>query len=154
MDAMERDGVNKYLMYSASKIVQLVLLISNTSKYASVTPVLNKLHWLPVEHRSVFKTATLVYKFLHIGFPKCFAPHISSYSSHYSTRSSQSGCNFLVVPKFPPSNPKSVKHFGYSFAFDAASLWNAFLDEIPVSPSVASFRKQLRTYLYKKVYPI
>ena len=35
----------------------------------SITPVLKKLHWLPVEHCSVFKTAKLVYKFLHTGFP-------------------------------------------------------------------------------------
>ena len=55
---------------SATRIVQ------NTSRCTSITPVLKKLHWLPVEHRSVFKTATLVYKFLHTGFPKYFAPYI------------------------------------------------------------------------------
>ena len=49
-------------------------IVSNTSRYTSITPVL---HWLLVEHRSVFKTATLVYKFLHTGFPKYFAPYIS-----------------------------------------------------------------------------
>ena len=34
-------------------------IISNTSitRYTSITPVLKKLHWLPIEHRSVFKTA-------------------------------------------------------------------------------------------------
>ena len=31
--------------------------------------MLKKLHWLPVEQRTVFKTATLVYKYLHTGFP-------------------------------------------------------------------------------------
>ena len=51
-----------------------VRIISNTSRYTSITPFLKKLHWLPAEHRSVFKTATLVYKFLHTGFPKYFAP--------------------------------------------------------------------------------
>ena len=34
-----------------------------TSRYTSITPVLKKLHWLPVEQRMVLKTATLVYKF-------------------------------------------------------------------------------------------
>ena len=47
-------------------------IISNTSRYTSITPVLKNLHWLPVQHRSVFKTATLVYKFLHTGFPQVF----------------------------------------------------------------------------------
>ena len=91
----------------------------------SINPMLKKLHWLPVEHRSVFKTATLVYKFLYTGFCKYFAHFPSSYSSSYSTRHSQSGDNFLVIPKHYPSIHKSVKQFGYSFAFDASTLRNA-----------------------------
>ena len=77
-------------------------IILNTSKYTSTTPVLKKLHWLPVEHFSVFKTATLVYKFLHSGFPKYFAPYSSSYSSSYSTRRSQSGVLVIVLHLMPP----------------------------------------------------
>ena len=61
-------------------------IVSNTSRYTSITPVLKELHWLPVEQRTVFKTATLVYKFLHTGFPRYFAPYLSFYSSSYSTR--------------------------------------------------------------------
>ena len=128
-------------------------LVSNTSQYTSITPVLKKLHWLPVEQHTVFKTATLVYKYLHTGFPRYFAPYLSSYSSSYSTRHSQSGGNFLVIPKFCPFVHKSVKQFGNSFAFDAPTVWNALPDEIRASPSLASFRKQLKTYLYTKAYP-
>ena len=93
-------------------------IISITSRYTSITPVLKKLHWLPVEHRSVFKTATLVYKFLRIGFPQAFCSIYLFLQQFYSTRRSQSG-NFLVISKFQPSVHKSVKQFGYSFAFDA-----------------------------------
>ena len=128
-------------------------IVSNTSRYTSITPVLKKLHWLPVEHCSVFKTATLVYKFLHTGFPKYFAPYISSYSSSYSTRRSLSGGNFLVIPKFQPSVHKSVKQFGYSFAIDAPTVWNSLPVEIRASSSLTSFRKRLKTYLYTKAYP-
>ena len=45
---------------------------SLSTEMTSITPVLNKLHWLPVEHCSVFQTAPLVYKFLHAGFPQVF----------------------------------------------------------------------------------
>ena len=44
-------------------------------------------------------------------------------------------------------------NFGNSFAFDAPTVWNALPDEIHASPSLASFRKQLKTYLYTKAYP-
>ena len=121
-----------YLNYNASKVVQLE---SNTSGYTSIIIVLKNLHWLPVEHCSLFKTATLVYKFLYTGFPKYFTPYLSSNSSAYITRCSQNGRSFFVVPKFHPSTHKSVKQFGYSFAFDAPTIWNALLDEIRVSPS-------------------
>ena len=122
-------------------------------RYTSITPVLKKLHWLPVEQRTVFKTATLVYKYLHTGFPRYFAPYLSSYSSSYSTRRSQSGGNFLVIPKFCPSVHKSVKQFGNSFAFDAPTVWNALPDTIRASPLLASFRRHLKTHLYTKAYP-
>ena len=114
-------------------------IVSNTSRYTSITPVLKKLHWLVVEQCMVYKTATLVYKFLHTGFPRYFASYLSSYSSSYSTRLSQSGGNFLVIPKFYPSVHKSVKQFGNSFAFDAPTVWNGLPDEIRASPSLASF---------------
>ena len=48
--------------------------------------MLKKLHRLPVEQCTVFKTATLVYKYLYTGFLRYFAPYLSSYSSSYSTR--------------------------------------------------------------------
>ena len=99
-------------------------IVSNTSRYTSITPVLKKLHWLPVEQCMVFKTATLVYKFLHTGFPRYYAPYLSSYSSSYSTRCSQSGGNFLVIPKFYPSVQKSVKQFVTCFnRWSCSNLW-------------------------------
>ena len=44
-------------------------IVTNSSKYTQITPVLGKLHWLPIQFRSEFKLATLVYKFIHTGPP-------------------------------------------------------------------------------------
>ena len=115
--------------------------------------MLKKLQGFPVEQCMVFKTATLVYKFLHTAFSRYFAPCLSSYSSSYSTRLSQNGGNFLVIPKFHLSVHKSVKQFSNSFAFDAPTVWNDLTDEICASPTLAYFRKQLKIYLYTKAYP-
>ena len=54
------------------------------------------------------KQLPLSTSFSTLVFPKYFAPYISSYSSSYNTRRSQSGGNFLVIPKFQPSVHKSV----------------------------------------------
>ena len=61
-------------------------IVTNSCRYTRTTPVLRKLHWLPIQFRSEFKLATLVYKFIHTGFPKYFAPHLSTYCTTYNTR--------------------------------------------------------------------
>ena len=67
-------------------------IVTNSSKYTRISPVLGKLHWLPIQFRSEFKLDILVYKFIHTGFPKYFAPHLSTYYTTYNTRRSQSEC--------------------------------------------------------------
>ena len=103
--------------------------------------------------RSEFKLATLVYKFIHTGFPKYFALYLSTYHNTYNTRCSQSVANFLNVPKFQPTIHKSTKQFGFNFAFDAPTVWNSLPEDIRASPTIASFRKKLKTYIYAKAYP-
>ena len=50
----------------------LARIVANTTNYSHITPVRNALHWLLIEYCSIFKTAMLIYKFLHIGNPKYF----------------------------------------------------------------------------------
>ena len=40
-------------------------LVAGVKKCDHMSPVLRRLHWLPVRHRVTFKIATLVYKSLH-----------------------------------------------------------------------------------------
>ena len=129
-------------------------IATNSCKYTRITPVLRKLYWLPIQFRSEFKLATLVYKFIHTGFTKFFALHPSTYRTTYNTGRSQSVANFLNVPKFQPTIHKSTKQFGFSFAFDAPTVWNSLPEDIRASPTIASFRKKLKTYLYAKAYPL
>ena len=76
----------------------LARIVANTTKYSHITPVRKALHWLPIKYRSIFKTAMLVYKFLHSGNPKYFEPFLIPRHSAYNTRRSQSDGIFLEVP--------------------------------------------------------
>ena len=49
-------------------------IVTNCNRYLQATPILKKLHWLPVEFRCIFKTATLVYKCSSQWSPKLFQP--------------------------------------------------------------------------------
>ena len=79
-------GLNQHKLQSIQNT--LARIVTNHRKYAHVTPILQKLHWLPVKYRCIFKTATLVYKFLHSGSPSYFEPFLSFSSCPYSTRHS------------------------------------------------------------------
>ena len=94
----------------------LARIIANTTKYSQK----KALHWLPIKYCSIFKTAMLVYKFLHSGNPKYFEPFPIPRHSAYNTRRNQSDGIFLEVPHFA-SVFKSRKHFGLSFAYHACT---------------------------------
>ena len=113
---------------------------------------LSKLKLNPVKYRCIFKTATLLYKFLHSGSPSYFKPFLSFSSCPYSTRHSPPVRQYLSVPPFHSSVFKSAKHFGHSFAFDAPKIWNDLPQDVRGATSVASFRKKLKTYLFAKAY--
>ena len=130
----------------------LARIVANTSKYSHVTPVRKSLHCLPIMHRSVFKTALLVYKFLHSGHPKYFEPFLKLRDSVYRTRRSQSEGVLLEVEHFA-SIYKSKKHFGLSFAYDAPMIWNDLPDDVRSAKSLSAFRKKLKTYLPTLVFP-
>ena len=68
-----------------------------------------------------------LYMICQVLCPKRFTPFLQLQKSSYNTRWSQNACNLLVVPKFQPLIHKSSKQFGYSFPFDAPTLWNARL---------------------------
>ena len=62
----------------------LTRIVTNTTKYSHITPVWKTLHWLPIEHHSIFKTALLVYKFLYRGYPNYFSPFLKPRHSIYN----------------------------------------------------------------------
>ena len=77
-------------------------IVTNCNRYSRATPILKKLHWLPVEFRCIFKTAILVYKFLHSGHPSYFSPHLSIRCRIYGTRYNRPDKKFLEVPQYFP----------------------------------------------------
>ena len=128
-------------------------IVARSTKFSHITPVLRDLHWLPVKFRSMFKTATLVYKFLNTGQPKYFAPYLNLYSSTFSSRRSVPSKKFLSKPSFDTKIYKSKKDFNNSFAFDAPNLWNGLPDYVRVAPTLGTFRNKLKTYLFEIAFP-
>ena len=103
-----------------------------------------------VSYRCMFKTATLVYKFLHSGSPSYFQPFLSLSSCSYSTRHSHPDHQYLTVPPFRSSVFKSVQQFDHSFAFDAPKIWNELPYDVPVQHQLPPSERSLKLTCLQK----
>ena len=132
----------------------LCRVVTCSSKFSHITPQLKKLHWLPVKYRVQFKIGLITYKILNQGQPVYLRGLIHPYTSSRYTRRSTPKLKFLQAPTFDRKVYKSIKHFSNSFSHYAPVLWNSF-DPFHVtnSPSVASFRKHLKTHLFSSSFP-
>ena len=73
-----------------------------------------KLHWLFVWYVSIFKTATIVCKFLHTGNDASFSNSSSFHTCSYDTRHGKLDNIFLNVPLFSSSVNTSKKQLSHS----------------------------------------
>ena len=115
--------------------------------HTSVTELMWGLHWLPIRARIQYKILLLVYKAFTNGSPTYLADMMTSCNPVRSTRSSHN-VNLLVVP-----HQKSNKYSEKAFAVVGPRLWNELLtDELRGCNSVDTFKKKLKTMLFKKHY--
>ena len=122
-------------------------LIFHGKKYDSVTPLLKKLHWLPVEQRIQFKILLTTFKCLNGKGPSYLTDFLIQHTPHPVLRSS--GNSLLTVPR------TRLKNYGdEAFAKAAPELWNNLPIGIRSCNSVDSFRKKLDTSLQKSLWNI
>ena len=119
-------------------------LLCSAGRQIDAIPLLITLHWLPVKQRIKFKILLIVYKCLNGIGPLYLSELLSSYSNSEPRQCLRSSSlDDLQVPR---SNNK----FGdRSFFVCAPKLWNTLPVEIKNRPSVESFKKSLKTFLFK-----
>ncbi len=119
-------------------------LITLTRKYDHITPVLQELHWLPVQSRIKFKILLLTYKALH-GIAPQYLTDLLQPKPARGLRSDNK--NFLVIPD------TKLKTYGdRAFSKAAPYLWNSIPQSVRMSPSVSVFKSKLKTYMFAKCY--
>ena len=119
-------------------------IVSRTKKYEHITPVLKKLHWLPVGYRIQYKVLLLVFKAL-----KGLAPiYITDLLVPYKpSRPLRSGGKGLLV------EPRSRLQFGdLAFSKCAPRFWNALPQHLKDATSCRAFKKCLKTHLFRLAY--
>lgn len=125
------------LMNAAARVVTL------TPQDEHISPVLHKLHWLPVQQRIHFKILCITYKAIHGSAPNYLCNLITIYRPTRTLRSSSAALQLVI--------PRSKLRFGdRRFSVAAPRLWNSLPDEIRNSPSLHLFKKRLKTFLFSK----
>ena len=119
-------------------------LVSGTCCHDHITPVLTKLHWLPVHKRVMFKTVMLVWKCLDgtaPGYLSELCIPVASASGRQHLRSASTG--LLQVPR-------ARTMIGlWSFAVAGPSLWNSLPAALRrPEMTVHTFKRQLKAYLF------
>ena len=120
-------------------------LITRTKTSDHITPVLLNLHWLPIEHRVIFKLLLYTYKALHGLAPDYLANLLTFYKPVRTLRSSRS--SNLSVP-----SSRNSTYGNRSFGCVFTRLWNQLPAFIRYSETLDSFKIRLKTHLFKIVF--
>ena len=125
-----------------------VRLIFGLKRRDHISPHLAELHWLPVKERVNFKLLTIMFHCFHGCAPSYLQDDIELYSSadtgHYVLRSSQDNTRLLI--------PRTSRHAGdHSFHVYGPRLWNTLPRDIREAPTLNSFKKLIKSYLFPDV---
>ena len=124
----------QYVLNSAARV------IARSRKFDHITPLLIELHWLPVEQGIIFKI--LLFTFKVSLAPSYLSELLEPYFPRRMLRSSTQ--LLLHEPKF------NLKTYGSrAFSVCAPRLWNSFPLEIRRCDSIDTFKKKLKTHLFK-----
>lgn len=109
-----------------------------------ITPLLKQLHWLPVRQRISFKILVYVYQCVNRMAPVYLQDLIQDY---VPSRSLRSGSQLLL-------RVTRIRYKSSDRAFKVAgpALWNSLPLAIRQSPSLQSFKRSLKTFLFESTY--
>ena len=120
-------------------------LLTRSRKSCQITPILASLHWLPVHHRIHFKVLTFAFRVIH-GQALIYISEIIH--PNPTTRSLRSTDQHLL--EVPWTN--LVTKGDRAFEAIAPKLWNALPLDLKTAPSEDSFKRHLKTHMFRQAF--
>lgn len=117
-------------------------LLSGARKFDHISPILEELHWLPVQYRIQYKLLLYVFKSLHNSAPKYIKDLIVPRTCVRTLRSSS--LNLLEVPR-----SRTVRAGDRAFQHAAPVLWNRLPPTVINCDNLELFKVLLKTYLFQ-----
>ena len=122
-------------------------IVLNKGKYDSATSCLEQLHWLPIMYRIEYKIITLVHRCLHQATPPYLTRLVNYHIPKRRGLHSEEDTSKLEIPK------TTKKTFAArSFSVLGPTLWNNLPSGLHNITSYTTFKKHLKTHLFKLAF--
>ena len=121
-------------------------LVTRTRKFDHITPMLQDLHWLPIESRSKFKILLLAYE--------CSYGLVPSYLSKRLSLKPNRGLRSddKLALNVPTTKLKTKTYGDRCFSIAGPNLWNQLPSHIRLSKSINVFKRFLKTHIFKDAF--
>ena len=149
------DSLNALLYGLPDTILQKLQLIQNHAaklvvrkkKFDHVTPIMVSLHWLPIPYRIKYKILLLTHKCVNGKAPEYLSSLVTQYEPGRALRSSD--CYLLKEKKM------RLKTYGdRAFSAAAPRLWNTLPITLRKCDDEDSFKKGLKTFLFRQAFDV
>ena len=145
------DNFNAVLVGLSGELLHKLQLVQNnaakmvtkTKKYDHVTPLLYKLHWLPISYRIDYKIILLCFKALNNLAPV--------YISEMLQHKEPTGNNLRNELEPVEPRTKLISYGDRAFSSIAPRLWNKLPHSLKQITKLDKFKKDLKTYLFEKL---
>ena len=135
-------GINKSLLKKLQNVQNTAARVVTGEKEQSISKVLDKLHWLPVWKRIIFKVLVHVYNSLHHKAPLYLTEMLPPFRTFTSYKLRSHDDLQLVITK------SNSKYGDKCFQICAPKIWNILPYDIRDSKSINVFKKLLKTFLF------
>jgi len=142
-------GVFGYLLDRLQSVLHAAArLVNGSSKYDHVTSLLQDLHWLRVPERIKYRLAVLIFRCRNNTAPEYLARDLHWVTDDNSRRRLRSATTHqLMVPR------TRLRTIGdRAFGVAGARVWNELPSSVVFAPSLAVFKRNLKTHLFRQSY--
>ena len=145
-------SIHLHYITKSNKNLQKLQFIQNCAartlmkarKYDHITPILQNLHWLPITSRILYKIALITHHCIYNNAPQ----YLKDLIPHTSTRNLRSQTTNLLYQ--PRSRLRTMGDRAFSIA--APRIWNSLPEHLRKPQSVDTFKKELKTVLFRQAF--
>ena len=138
-------GVSKQNIQKLQKVQNAAAkVVLQCHKFSRATPLLKQLHWLPVSFRIQFRILVHVFKSLNDSSPQYIKDLLATYNPARNLRSQSR----LLLQE----NKVHNQYGSRAFANCGPKLFNALPESIKRSSSLSQFKKNLKTFMFRRAF--